>query len=126
MYATLIASNRKDQLSGRIADIANFAETLPTEQRDVARVMIREFCTKDRPAMQETVRQLVEALETQVQPVRSMLRSDSLTDAELTALETQLAAQPAISASYGMSSVMDGRVRATNDLERAVRALAGG
>ena len=125
MYATLIASNRKDQLSGRIADIANFAETLPPEQRDVARVMIREFCTKDRPAMQETVRQLVEALETQVQPVRSMLRSDSLTDAELTALETQLAAQPAIAASYGMSSVMDGRVRATNDLERAVRALAG-
>jgi hypothetical protein len=88
--------------------------------------MIREFCTKDRPAMQDTVRQLVEALETQVQPVRSMLRSDALTDAELTALETQLAAPPATAASYGMYSVMDGRVRATNDLERAVRALAGG
>jgi hypothetical protein len=126
MYATLIASNRKDQLSGRIADIANFAETLPPERRDVARVMIREFCTKDRPAMQETVRQLVEALEAQVQPVRSLLRNDALTDAELTALETQLAAPPATAASYGMSSVMDGRVRATNDLERAVRALAGG
>jgi len=74
--------------------------------------------------MQATVSQLVEAIEAQVQPVRSTLQSDALTDTELDTIDALLASSPAVSASYGMTSVMDSRGRSLKDLERAVRALA--
>lgn len=124
MYATLISSSRHDLLAKQIATIARTAENLPPDQRDTARTLIREYCTTDRPAMQATVSQLVEAIEAQVQPVRSTLQSDSLTDTELDTIDALLASSPAVGASYGMTSVMDSRGRSLKDLERAVRALA--
>jgi hypothetical protein len=124
IYASLLASGRKDSPAVRIDPIVTAIAELPEDRREEARAMLREFCTTDRAAMLKTVDAAVDALEMQARIVKPAQRVEAIAGLDLDVLDAQLQAVPVRETAYGTLSATDARKRAVNELERKIRALA--
>jgi len=124
IYASLLASGRKDSSAVRIDPILAAVAELPEDRREEARGMLHEFCTTDRAAMLKSVDAAVDALEMQARIVKPAQRVEAIAGLDLDALDAQLQAVPVRETAYGTLSATDARKRAVNELERKIRALA--
>ena len=124
IYASLLASGRKDSPAVRIDPIVTAISELPEDRREEARAMLREFCTTDRAAMLKTVDAAVDALEMQARIVKPAQRVEAIAGLDLDALDAQLQAVTVRETAYGTLSATDARKRAVTELERKIRALA--
>jgi len=124
IYASLLASGRKDSPAVRIDPIVTAIAELPEDRREEARAMLREFCTTDRAAMLKTVDAAVDALEMQARIVKPAQRVEAIAGLDLDVLDAQLQAVPVRETAYGTLSATDARKRAVNELEQKIRAMA--